>query len=45
MKNDIGQLGIKPVFMEVPVYFLQIGEQGIFFQFEINRSFCEPGLG
>jgi hypothetical protein len=45
MKNDIGELGIEFAFRKILVYFLQVGEQGVFLQFKINIAFGKPGFG
>jgi hypothetical protein len=45
MKDDVGELGVKFIFVEILVDFLQIGEEGVFFQLEIDIAVSEPGLG
>jgi hypothetical protein len=31
--------------IKLPMDLLQIGEQGIFFEFKINTAFGKPGVG
>ena len=45
MENNIGQLRIEFIFVEILVDFLEVGEQGVFFQLKVDTAFGEPGFG
>jgi hypothetical protein len=45
VEDDICQLGVELVLRKVLMDLLEIGQQGVLFQFEINIAIGKPGIG